>query len=346
MIQPFFTIIVPVFNKISYIDQSVKALIDQSFHDFEIILIDDGSTDGSFELCKNLIEKESFIIHLQQQNRGAGSARNLGIKNARGKYICFFDIDDKIEFDWLEKIYQLINHKIPDVLIYSYKEINLQLKTETLFQFQNKSYISNEEIKNEFVKELSGIKFNNGFVWNKVFNRDFLIKNQIFFPDLKIQQDEIFNHEVYKHANSLITSSEVLYNYYVYTKGNTRNSYISDRLKIFEEVKDSFISLIEYWQIDEPDLNFYFHSRFIRNALYNRNPKKLEKKSTFRNNLFHNESLKASIAYCLENPKNITSFEKLFLKSIYKKSYSLFSLAEFISTIHFLGGKIYHKYLP
>lgn len=340
MNNPFFSIIIPIHNTLPFIKGGISYLINQKFNNFEILIINDGSTDASLELCQKLLEKFTSVSIMEQTNRGAGIARNLGINHAKGKYICFFDIDDKVNPGWLEKIYELLIVENPDVLIYSYNEINPKLKTSTTFKFQDKSYFFNKDIRTDFVKNISGIKFNNGFVWNKVYKRDFLIKYNIKFPDLRIQQDEVFNHEVYKYATSLITSSEILYDYYIYDKGNTRNTFIPDRLKIFEKVKHSFFSLSEHWQLENADLEYYIHSRLVRNALYNRNPKSAESRSSLTRNLFQSDSLNESARFMLEKSKILPFIERLYLISIIKKSKSLFSLAEIASQSISIGKHV------
>lgn len=339
----FFSIIIPIYNKYDLINDGINLILQQLYCNYEIILIDDGSTDGSLEICKELKAKYQFITISHQNNEGAGVARNKGIELARGKYVCFFDIDDRVKTDWLWIIYELIIAENPDVLIYSYNEINPKLKTSKTFKFQDKNYISNKGIKSDFAEKFSGIKFNNGFVWNKVYKREFLIRNNIKFPDLRIQQDEVFNHEVYKHANSLITSSEVLYDYLVYENGNTRNSFISDRLKIFQEVKESFLNLSNFWQLDNLDLQYYIHSRFVRNCLYNRNPMDIELKDFYLKDLFQSESLNESTVFMLKNSKTLSFTEKLYLNGIIKKSKSLFLLADFASQSILQGKSIYRR---
>lgn len=338
----FFSIIIPLYNKYTLIKDSINLITQQVFTNYEIILVDDGSKDNTFDLCKELKNKYPFIKIIHQENCGVGSARKKGIQYAKGEYICFFDIDDKVKTDWLEKIYELIIIENPDVLIYSYHEINPKLKTLTTFKFQDKSYFSNKEIKSDFIENLSGIKFNNGFVWNKVYKREFLIQNNIKFPDLRIQEDEVFNHKVYMYANSLITSSKVLYDYYIYEKENSRNTFIQDRLKIFQEVKESFLNLSEHWHLDNSDLHYYIHSRFVRNCLFNRNPVTFETIKSYTNNLLQNKSLNESARFMFKKSKYLPIIERLYIKSIIKKSKSLFLFAEFIS--QFISkGKFFHQ---
>lgn len=344
MTSPFFSIICPIYNKRDLIYIGINYILSQSFTNYEIILVDDGSVDGSEIICEDIASKEFRIKVMHQENKGSGSARNIGIKHSVGNYICFYDIDDVVGINWLETIYKLIKDKGPDLLVYSYLEINKKIGTVIKLTFPDIECRNNNEIREIYPEILSGLKFNNGFAWNKVYKRKFLLENNIFFPTLRIQQDEVFNHKVYKYANSLITSSKVLYDYYIYDKGNTRNSYIPKRLNIYEEVKDSFLNLSQHWQLNNPKLNYYIHSRLVKNCLYNRNPKSLESRSIFRKNLFINTYLRESAIYLIEHSKGLSKIERLYLKSIINKSIFLFSIAE-IANLSISSTKvIYHKF--
>lgn len=344
--SPLFTVITPIFNKIKMLEEGLKIIKEQSFKDFELILIDDGSSDNSSEYCDYISVNDSRIKVIHQENRGAGHARNIGIEHAKGVYICFFDIDDKVQNNWLQKIYNLIvDDDNPDLLIYSYNEINPKYKTNTAFKFNDIFYKNNDSIKRAYVEELSGIKFNNGFVWNKVYKREFLKKNKIRFPDLRIQQDEVFNHQVYKKVETLLTSSEILYDYYIYDRGNTRNMYIPDRIEIFRYVRNSFLDLAKYW--DFKDLAFFnfVHLRFIRNILYNRNPPySSETLRRFFNRISTDEDILQSINYINLNIfSDLSNLDQVYIKVISNKSQNKFFLIEIILKIKSFLSYLYHS---
>lgn len=257
MIQkPYISIIVPIYNVIKFIDKGISLLLKQTYNNFEVILVDDGSTDGSGEKCDNIAEKDSRIRVFHQENLGSGAARNLGISNARGKFVWFYDVDDTISPNLIAKCINCINENT-EVLIFSYIEIDKQYKTKSVYKFKDITYNSNNEIRDNYVEELSGLKFNNGFVWNKIYNRQFLLSNNILFPNLLIQQDEVFNLNVYKSANNIITLSDVLYTYYVYNVGNTRSNFIKNRFEIYCEVHQHFIDLYKFWNLNNKKFLVY-----------------------------------------------------------------------------------------
>ena len=266
--HPFFSIIIPIYNVSKFIDTGIKYILKQSFKDYEVILVDDGSTDGSDVMCDNLAFENGVIRTFHQANAGSGPARNKGIAEARGKYIVFFDIDDSIEETLLQECYDdLCSNSFPEMLIFSYDSYDVKYKSLVASIFETIKCQNNDEVKNIYVDHLLGLKFNNGFVWNKVYSRILLINNKIEFPDILIQQDEVFNQIVYRHVSSLLISPKVLYHYIIYDKGNTRSKYIEDRFQIYNTVKDTFLELYNFWSLDNERMLKYVYTRFFNSII-------------------------------------------------------------------------------
>ncbi len=104
--EDIISIIVPIYNTRRYIDKCVESIVNQTYKNIEIILVDDGSTDGSDKKCDEWKEKDKRIKVIHKENEGASSARNVGIENAKGKYIAFIDSDDYIDLDIIEALYK------------------------------------------------------------------------------------------------------------------------------------------------------------------------------------------------------------------------------------------------
>lgn len=314
-------------------------MLDQSFTDYEIILVDDGSTDSTGSLADRAASLHKNIKVLHQENAGLGAARNTGIQAARGRYLCFYDIDDSVGPHWLKTIHEEIADLFPQICVYGYREINERYHTSVEFTFPRMILSTNEEIGKVFPRLLSGLKFNNGFAWNKVYERDFILKHDIRFPDIKIQQDEVFNHRAYRHADSLLMIPEVLYDYYVYEAANNRSRFIPDRLQCFIAVRNSFLNLLNYWHCDDADVIDYVHSRFVFNSLFNRNPHRDSK------------SHKEDISVILKAPelaqsaeilkandfRKYSSWMKLYMGCIERQSLKGMFL---VDCLHSLTGKI------
>lgn len=325
---PFFSIIVPIYNRVSFIKSGVAMMLGQSFGDYEVILVDDGSADGSAEVCDEAAKSEKITV-IHKDNGGAGAARNAGLDAARGEYICFFDIDDSVPSCWLETIYRHVGDKNADLLIYGYRELNKACGTVSEFAFDDKTLRTNDELKAVYSESLSGIAFNNGFVWNKVYKREFLSLNGIRFPNLRIQQDEVFNHAVYKKAVRTRLVSDILYNYYVYDTGTGRSAVIAERTDIFKAVRRSFMELYDFWGLDDMRLLTYIHRRYVQNILYNRNKTGLGGVCEYADEIFSQTEVTDSAAYLRSvRMSQGEQIDRLYGIAIERKSKPLFLLAE------------------
>lgn len=114
------SIIIPIYNVESYLRKCLDSIIEQSFPYFELLLINDGSTDASAQICQEYVEKDDRIRYFEKENSGVSSARNFGIKHSRGKYITFIDSDDWIEPNYLEILYKTMKEQEGDIVVTNY----------------------------------------------------------------------------------------------------------------------------------------------------------------------------------------------------------------------------------
>ncbi len=259
------SIIVPIYNVEGFIDRGIRNLLGQTYRKYEIILVDDGSTDGSLSKCKEWARKDEKIRVLHQDNQGAGGARNKGIDNAVGTYIYFFDIDDEISQDLLERNVEKMALYGVDFLMFGFKCLDTVYSTESTISFPRQLIKSNDEMKNSFM-DLVIFKMN-GFPWNKFYRKSFLNKYNLRFENQRIQQDEVFNLKVYRYLDNAYISSDVLYTYYVYSKGNTRSNFIPDRFDIYKSVRKHFEDLKEYWSFNDKRLDDFLNRRFYYDVI-------------------------------------------------------------------------------
>ena len=259
------SVIVPIYNVRDFIDKGIGQLQNQTYRDFEIILVDDGSTDGSYEECKKWEKEDIRVKVLHQQNKGAGGARNLGVENARGKYIYFYDIDDEVSHRLLEYNVQMMEKLSVDMIVFGYKSIDVTYKAEVTVTFTEHHIENNQQLRDVYVDEF--VLKVNGFPWNKFYRKSFLDKHNLRFEDQRIQQDEVFNLLCYKHVEKMFISSEILYDYYVYQKGNTRSRYIPDRFDIYKSVRQHFENLKAFWNLNDKRLDDYLNKRFYDSVM-------------------------------------------------------------------------------
>lgn len=205
------SIISPVYNVAPYLAATIESILNQSFTDFELILVDDGSTDGSGDICRRYAQADPRIVVVTQSNQGVSAARNKGVEIARGDLIGFVDSDDIIERDMYSIMIHILHRTAADVVQCSHDRA-----TENNINARNAGNIDFKLISGpEFVKRMfafSGADYTNQVsLCTKVFKREILGKNH--FPKGQTYEDE---HETYKacfFADKIALTDEVLYHY-------------------------------------------------------------------------------------------------------------------------------------
>lgn len=190
------SVIIPCYNVEKYIAETLDCMLTQTHTDFEIICVDDGSTDRTIDILRDYENKDTRIKHISQRNRYAGVARNNGIKHSIGKYVVFFDGDDLCAANFLEELYKIIRLHSADIGIcdsYTFDNVTGELKMpgyilnkKVLRRFSNRGFFNRDDIPKKI--------FNVGFsgVCNKIFDRNFLERENIEFQDTKRDNDEYF----------------------------------------------------------------------------------------------------------------------------------------------------------
>ena len=210
------SIIMPVYNVKDYLTKAVDSILNQTFDDFELFLVDDGSTDGSSDICDELKLKDNRIIVIHQKNQGAHNARNNALKLAKGTYACFFDSDDYIEKDMLRDLYDLANNYDSELVISGFY-INTFYDNEHFIQLD---YIPNidSDVKNynkiEFRKYAYKNFDKNMFYspWNKLYKLSYLKKYNITFP-ITYRDDFPFVLSVIKDIENVTYTKKQYYNF-------------------------------------------------------------------------------------------------------------------------------------
>lgn len=188
---PYFSIIVPVYNVEKYIDKCICDIQKQTFKDFELILVNDGSTDGSKEICEEFAKHDSRILVVNQDNKGLPGARNTGLKKSQGKWILFIDSDDRIEpSNFLSVIYRAAKDEKSDVITYGCKQIREIDKTVIRKMYGNMGMINRFNDKAE--QTWWCVKTGNMSIsaWTHACSKKFLEDHVLFFDEsLKTSED-------------------------------------------------------------------------------------------------------------------------------------------------------------
>lgn len=185
------SIIVPVYNVEQYLSKCIKSIINQSYKNIEIVLVDDGSSDNSSVICDDYAKNDSRIKVFHLKNGGVSKARNFGIDNSQGKYILFVDSDDWLDLYMVEIMYkELINHNA-DISICNYY---IDIKEEEIVhdKLNDILILDNKEL---VIKTLFDEKRFGGYLWNKLISRNVISKIR-FNEDVRICEDLLFLYEI------------------------------------------------------------------------------------------------------------------------------------------------------
>lgn len=239
--------IVPVFNVEPYISCCIESLAQQNMgnDNIEIILVDDGSTDGSLKICRKYEKEFKNIRVLHQENKGANVARNLGLDCAVGEWICFVDSDD-----WtVQSLYRTLLPEMDknwDIIMYAYKKVYpKKIKSGTKIPTYLEIYKDEfRELELATLNRFRSQKYNISVInvvniWNKLYRRQFLSENHLKFnADMPKLQDLEFNLNVYKYAKSAVCVDKELY-YYRMNENSVTHRYQSDIIEKFNIINKS-----------------------------------------------------------------------------------------------------------
>ncbi len=242
---PLISVIVPVYNVEKYLPKCVDSIMKQTLNDIEIILVDDGSTDFSGDLCDEFSREDNRICVIHKENGGASSARNAGIESAKGKYLMFVDGDDWVEPKFCEAPYIIAEKNNADTVAFGYKNVYSDGIVVNSEEYKEEGILS-EEIKLERIKDDINIA-----VWNKIFRKELF--NDLRFPEGFTCEDLAITHKCIYESDKVYLTNQYLYNYRRNRYGSAMNSltlkYYSDWFILAQKRYDD----LEVWGIDCSD---------------------------------------------------------------------------------------------
>ena len=233
------SIIVPIYNVDKYLNKCLESLVNQTYKNIEIILVNDGSTDNSQKIIEQYVSKyPNLIKSYKKENGGLSDARNYGFKKAKGKYLAFIDSDDYVTENYVEKLYKSIKENSSDLAICNYYNVK-----------ENKYIVSKNYITQSpcsiFDDKLQ--LFNACAVWNKMFSKNTLCKNNFLFDKGVIYEDLRFILKCYTKIKKISYVEDPLY-YYIIRNGSIMNSI---NIKKNEDILKGFDNVIKYYQKED-----------------------------------------------------------------------------------------------
>lgn len=265
------SVIVPIYNMELYLEECLESIVNQTEDFYEIILVNDGSTDKSKEICDNYCKKYSNIKLISQENRGLGAARNIGMSKATGNYIIFVDSDDYVSMDMNQKINEALDNNAVDVLYYN-ADIQYDIKTEEPVN----SYKHEESLNGYVMTGMDYFKkvFPAHYIvcaWIAAYKKGFLEKYDISFPEDIYYEDHLFSLQTVTDAQKVMCVPDSLY--IRRCRENSITTSELDEKKCHDIVKNQklmgdFVSVNERW-LSQPDLLRKFIAQMALNAFYN-----------------------------------------------------------------------------
>ena len=216
------SIIVPIYNVEDYLEMMLESIISQNYDNYELLLVDDGSTDRSGALCDQFADKYERVRVFHIKNGGASRARNFGLRQAAGEYIHFADSDDLIEAGMYVRFNEIAETYHPDIIMCGSLQINLARNRQTVVAPEKELYLKE---RHQIATYLDDIPMEEmhcliHYIWNKWYKKDFLVKNYMLFSsELRLGEDYVFNCEAIRAVERLYVMPQTYYHYYI--RGNS-----------------------------------------------------------------------------------------------------------------------------
>lgn len=249
--MPSISVIVPAYQAEKYLKNCVESVRKQTFQDWELLLIDDGSRDGTRDICDACAKEDDRIRVFHKKNGGVSSARNYGLQEAKGDYIAFLDVDDRFEFKCLETLWNALEQAGADTA--GCAHLNLWAdgtkKPELLLP---EGIYDRQAIREKIVAPLAGDRLVpplfNGYIWRYLFSAEIIRKNRITFEGAYLE-DELFLMEYFCCAEKLAVTEQPLYRYFMNPSSAT-HKYMPDLDKVFRRFMERKEALVKKYGLE------------------------------------------------------------------------------------------------
>lgn len=276
-----FSIIVPVFNCEKYLKKCINSVLNQTYRNIELILIDDGSTDNSGHICDEYKKKDCRVKVIHKTNEGVSTARNAGLEHSTGKYVLFLDSDDYIEANMCNKANKILEKETIDIIKYSYYKKSRRLKKKYEFSIKTNSIILQKDYQREIYRYVFKT-YDTSNIWGSFINKK-LFDQEKFDSSLKYGEDFLMFIKILSKSDSIIFIDECMYNYNISNNSavRTRNidkiiKSINDNTKVFECIKD-IIETDDAFFVERLNRIYYDAVKKLFNYNYSKFKKNIEK---------------------------------------------------------------------
>lgn len=288
-----FSVIIPIYNAELTLERCLRSVLEQSFKDFEVIMVNDGSKDKSEQICLKYVNRNSRFRYYKRSNSGVSATRNYGINQAKGEFITFLDSDDVYYKDYLMSFYMLTN-RFPQKSHYwcgiEYISDSLEQNGKQLKHISTEKVVVSDRKK---IMELHEMTLDASPV-NKVYRKDILHKYNIRMREnLSLGEDLIFNYDYLDccEDTQIIICNKANYGYYCFSEESLNHRYRSDLLEIYVTLLSVMYQYIMKWKVaDEQKIKFYniafyMYDSVLRNTFHWKNKLSWAKKIRYNNSI-------------------------------------------------------------
>ncbi len=314
------SVIVPIYNVEKYLDKCIQSIINQTYTNLEIILVDDGSPDNCGEICEQYAKNDSRIKVIHKENGGLADARNFGIDQMTGDYVAFVDSDDYIHPQMYERMMDVMEQKNADIVISSWKYVH-EDKDEVIQKLS-----ANQEISIFEKNTIQNLYFDNSdkrvtftVAWNKLYKKE--IFDTLRFPKGKVHEDEFVTFKTLYNANKVAYIDEELY-YYLVRSVSIMGSFNLKRFDIFDAYceKLRFFEEKKEYELIKKVMSLAMHMLVQYNEWMNENDSEAKQKLLYYYKLLKGECTRLSRQTNIDFKMKMEIF-------MFSKSFSLYKMA-------------------
>lgn len=323
-----FSIIMPVYNVEKYVEKAIRSVMNQTYKNFELIVVNDGTKDNSMDIIKKLQKEDKRIKIFNKENGGLSSARNFGLKYATGEYVCFIDSDDYVYENYLEVLYNEILNKESDLIIFGYNVDVVDSNEIVLKEFDILENYQEFNKKNKlYFENVSMI----GYAWNKCFKRSIIEENNLTYEEgTSYIEDIIFNCDFIKKCTNIIIIPNIIYHYVQRERETLGRKSYNNMLELDLRYSEKLKQILLLLNNSRRKVDKTIYNTLFERIKWSLNLITLDKNISRKHKL---SLIKTYFIYIKNNEKKFNSYvtfsrkDKIFMFLIKRKSTEIFYVA-------------------
>lgn len=260
-----FSILVPVYNASEYISQCIESVLEQSYTNYEIILVDDGSTDSSGDICDKYAEQDSRIKVFHRNNHGLLLTRRFGIEKISGDYVLFLDSDDWLEPNMLEKLNGILEKNDVDLIIYRYQTVDGMIKKSSPVIFDNYKLfnsVNKKELYDSLVKEQLST------LWSKCVKSSVIDHDDYKeYRNITLGEDMLQTIPLFDNAETVLSINDILYNYRLNNSSMTHTAMTKGKIDSYIKVREFLYNYLINCKYADKSTIEYMHQSALNKLL-------------------------------------------------------------------------------